>query len=567
MALLIMECGPQAGKTFPLDAQEVTLGRSSANGVVLDLLTISRQHARILREADTYVLEDLQSTNGTFLNGKPITRSPLREGDRIRLGQVVLRFALSSLQSTEPGVELVATGQTTDTASVLERVGVEGYDPLIEEPALGPAGILERLALVSRTTAELLQVLDPIELAERVAERVLGVFPGAEQSLVALTEPDTETLTPYAVRRRGTRQGTREVTLSQTILQLVTEEREAVLCADVHGDARFRDRPSVVGASIRSFLCVPLVCRDEFLGLLYVDTHRLDSPFEREDLLLATAIAGQVALAVSNIRLHRAAVARERLELDLSLAEQLQRSFLPADTPDIPDTTFATYYTTAYEVGGDFYDFVPVDDYRWLIVIGDASGKGIPAALVMARLTRDIRYHALRAGPAVLLGELSQSLARQSERGVFATLLCLELQPAAHRVVVASAGHRPLLVCPQGDEPYFFTEVTGFPLGVVPEEPYDEAVLTLKPGDCLLAYTDGVTEAMNAAGVTFGEQRLLDAVAEAASRPTKDGVPANDPQRLLDEVLLVLRAFRGNAPPTDDLTMVAFRSAGGDGPS
>jgi serine phosphatase RsbU (regulator of sigma subunit) len=385
-----------------------------------------------------------------------------------------------------------------------------------------------------------------------VADRLFEVFPDAEQVLVAFTEEGTGTLVPRASRRR-TGQGDRGVTLSQTILRTVTEERAGVLCADVQEDVRFRDRPSVVGARIRSFLCVPLVCRDEFLGLIYIDKGRVDAPFQRTDLLVATAIASQVALAASSIRLHRADVARARLELDLSLAEKVQRSFLPAHTPDIPGMTFATYYTTAYEVGGDFYDFIPTADGRWLVVIGDVSGKGISAALLMARLTRDIRYHAVRNEPQQVLTELSRSLAQETDGRVFATLLCLELQPAERRLTIASAGHCQPLILPSGAPPFFFSEATGFPLAVEPEEPHEQRTLTLAPGDCLLAYTDGLTEAMNDAGAIFGTDRLLRAATQALA------VGAAAPEALLEHILLVLRAFRGDAAPTDDLTMLAFR--------
>ncbi len=572
MAVLVMERGPEVGKAFPISSRQVTLGRSSVNDIVLDLPTISRTHVSIAQQGDVFVLEDLQSTNGTFLNNQPVTRSRLREGDRIRLGKVVLRFTEVLQQEREPAVELVATDQATDTASVIERMEVEGYDLLGAGEPTNLAELQGRLALVSQISAELLQVLDAQELADRVVAWLLGVLPKAEQVLFATVDEENGQLTTRAARRRGG-QLTRDVSLSQTILKLVTEKREAVLCADVTGDARFRDRPSVVGARIRSFLCVPLVCRGEFLGTLYVDSRRALNHLEREDLILATAIAGQVALAVSNIRLHHSVVARERLELDLSLAEQLQRSFLPISTPDVPEMTFATYYATAYEVGGDFYDFIPLEDGRLLVVIGDVSGKGIPAALMMARLTRDIRYHAVRTGPAHVLSELSQAMARQTDGRVFATLLCLEVAPTDGRMVMASAGHCPPVICPgqaagperSRREPYLATDVTGFPLGVVPDEPYDEAVLTLQPGDTVLAYTDGVTEAMNAAGAIFGSDRLLDAVAayEEASRPGNSGrPPTTEPQGLLDKLLAALRTYRGDAAPTDDLTMVAFSWSG-----
>jgi len=551
MALLIVEHGPYAGTAFPLDAPQVTLGRSPTNHIVLDLPTISREHARVRREGDTYILEDLQSTNGTFLNGEPVTQSHLHEGDHIRLGPATLRFTELARAAVEPPLELVATEKPTDTSAVLARVDVERYPLLATESRLGLAAE-DRIAFVSQLSTELLQLLDPDELVGRVADGLLEVFPNAEQVLLAFTEEQKGTLVPRASRRRSG-QGEREVTLSQTILRTVTEERAGVLCADVQEDARFRDRPSVVGARIRSFLCVPLVCRDEFLGLIYIDTGRVDAPFQRADLLVATAIASQVALAASNIRLHRAAVARARLELDLSLAERVQRSFLPAHVPDIPGMTFATYYTTAYEVGGDFYDFIPTGDGCWLVVIGDVSGKGISAALLMARLTRDIRYHAVRTEPAHILGELSRSLARETDGRVFATVLCLKIQPHERRLIIASAGHCQPLVISRATAPYFFAEATGFPLGVQPEEPYEQKTLTLGPGDCLLAYTDGLTEAMNDSGVTFGTDRLFRAATQAI------GLGAKGPERLLEHILLVLRSFRGDAAPTDDLTMLAFR--------
>lgn len=559
MAMLVMEKGPEVGRTFPLDAEEVTIGRGADSDIVLELSTISRQHARIRREGETYILEDRQSTNGTYLNRRPVTEGPLREGDRIRLGQVVLRFSEAVVQAPTPSVELVATGRARDTAAVLERVKVEQHRLLMAETPLGPTRVQQRLALVSQVSTELLQLLDPEELAERVAGRLLEMFPKAAQALVALAEEGRDKLVAQAVRRRGG-QAAREVVLSQTILRLVTQEREAVLCADVRGDIRFRDRPSVAGARIRSFLCVPLVCRDEFLGLIYLDNHRPDARFRREDLVLATAIAGPVALAAGNIRLHRSAVARVRLDLDLSRANEIQRSCLPTSTPDIAGMAFYTHYSTAYEVGGDFYDFVRVDEDRWLVPIGDVSGKGISAALIMMQLMRDIRYHAASKGPGRILVELSQSMARQFDGRIFASLLCLEIHPRARRAVLATAGHCPPLICPRAGEPYFFSEVEGSLLGVMPEEPHKEVALTLSAGDCVLAYTDGLTDAMNSAGVIFGEERLLDAAEEAVTQG-----PLDNPQQLVERVLEAMRTFSGYGPPTDDLTMVAFQVAKSSG--
>jgi len=553
MAVLIMEQGPEVGKTFPLDAEEVTLGRSSGNDIVLPLSTISRRHARVRREDDSFILEDLQSTNGTFLNGDPVTRGWLAEGDRIKLGQAVLRFSGAIVETQELAVELLTTGHTMETSAVLERVEVGAYDVLAAEPPTGVAALQERLTFISQLRVELLQVLDAHELAPRVAQRLLEVFPKAEQALVALAEEKTDALSIQAARRPGG-EVVRKIALSQTILRLVTDEREALLCADVRADARFRDRPSVVGARIRSFLCVPLVCRGEFLGVIYMDSQRPSARFEREDLLLATDIAEQVALAASNIRLHRSEVARERQDLGLALAEQVQQSFLPASNPDIPGMTFAPFYSPAFEVGGDFYNFISLGDDRWLVVVGDASGKGIPAALMMAKLTGDIRYHTHRGEPGRVLSELNQSLVGPTESRFVGTLLCLEVAVDTRQIVVASAGHPPPLVCPSGGEPYLFTEAGGAALGVFPGERYQEVTLTLSPGDCLLAYSDGVIEAMNSAGVVFGNERLL----EAAAETTSAGLPL-DPQGLIDQVLLVLRSFRGDVASTDDLPMVAVR--------
>ncbi|MFP5212043.1 MAG: PP2C family protein-serine/threonine phosphatase [Acidobacteriota bacterium] len=331
----------------------------------------------------------------------------------------------------------------------------------------------------------------------------------------------------------------------------VFETGTPLLIEDAYQHPRFnRAFDLKTGYRTRSILCVPLMAKDRVIGVSQF-INRLDgAPFDAEDLETITLLNAHAAVAIENARLHRAVLRKQQIERDLSFATNIQLSFLPQEVPRIEGFGFRTHYRPALEIGGDFYDFIPLDGGRLGILIGDVSGKGIASALYMAKLTSDFRLLAIRhSDPARLVERLNDLLSERSRRGMFVTLLYIVLDPAERRITYVNAGHLPPLLWNGGAlRPCLLRDEGGPPVGIVSGHGYSCGTADLEPGDCLLLATDGVIEAKNGQGELFGWKRLEDAVMRGGSNV----------DTVYGRVVDAIGAFVGDCPASDDTTMVLF---------
>lgn len=329
----------------------------------------------------------------------------------------------------------------------------------------------------------------------------------------------------------------------------VFETGESVLIEDAYTDPRFHhDFDRRTGYRTRSLLCVPLMAKGRIIGVAQV-INRLDgAPFDAEDEEALNLLCAHAGVAIETARMHRALLRRQQVESDLAFANIVQRSFLPQHVPSVPGFRFCAHYRAALEVGGDFYDFIPLDGDHLGILIGDVSGKGVASALCMARLTSNIHLLAIRESePGRLVEQVNGYLCEQSCRGMFATLLYMVLDPRERTVTYANAGHLPPLLWNAGEDRYrMVRDCGGPPVGILAARNYDSSTIRLADGDCLLLFTDGLTDAKNSAGERLGWDRL-----EAAVRRCGSGVEA-----LRDGLEEALREFVRECPPADDTTMV-----------
>jgi serine phosphatase RsbU (regulator of sigma subunit) len=265
-------------------------------------------------------------------------------------------------------------------------------------------------------------------------------------------------------------------------------------------------------------------------------------------LAVLAGLANVASLAASHARLHAQLLERQRIDRDLAGARRIQHAFLPEKTPEIGGYECHQWYTTAMEVGGDFYELVEMPKRQLLTVVGDVSGKGITAALMMAKVTGSVRFIApLELQPAALLARINE-VVLQSAPDMFITLLVMLLDCEAHTVTMASAGHLwPLLRHADGSVDCLEGE-SGFAVGMVADADYPESVVPMPPGAVLCAFTDGITEAMNADGDQFGHDRLAAAVAGAAG--SAGGV--------LIAVQEAVRTHVAGHPQSDDITLVCL---------
>ena len=291
---------------------------------------------------------------------------------------------------------------------------------------------------------------------------------------------------------------------------------------------------------------------NEAIGVLLVHTADHLRPFSHEDLDLLCSVAGIAAVAVFNAQLNEDLLHQERLKRDLEVAREVQRGFLPTGLPEAPGYKFFAHYKPMEVVSGDYYDFIELPEDLLAISLGDVAGKGIAAALLMANLASNVRFSAVAApDPAAAVRMVNRSLHAAGPGNKFVTLLFIVLDKARHALAVVNAGHPPLLVrAPSGEVAEIGADRAGPPLNLRlgDESAYETALLPLEPGCIALLFTDGVTDARNAAGEAFGVQRLRDIFQQAPP----------DAQQAGEFIVAEVRKFAGGTPQNDDITLVCF---------
>jgi phosphoserine phosphatase RsbU/P len=554
MAVLKAIEGPAAGKAFPLDGHSLIIGRHPECHIVLDSGAVSRQHARVFQDSGKFYVEDLNSRNGTYLNGKAVfQRQLLHERDRLTICEMVFEFEhgpsdTSSTQEDEdaPGAVFVEDEQPEATSTVMTKVDVSsGASSLRLE--INPEAKLKALMEISRNLGRALSLT---EVLPKLLDSLLAIFVQADRGFVVLRDPATGRLVPKAVKHRRSDQE-EKVRLSRTIIRGVMTSREAILSADAASDARFDMAESIVDFQIRSMMCVPLVNGDgQVLGVIQIDALDPRKRFNREDLDVLASVACQAAIAVENAQLHERAVREQALERELNVAHAVLRRLLPDSPPRLDRYEFFDYYEPANQLGGDYYDYIPLSGGRVAVVVADVSGKGIPASLMMARLSGDVRYClASNAAPADAVAHVNRVFCNSGHEDRFVTLVLSVLDPDRHEVTIVNAGHLPPLLCRGGE----VMEAIGdddsrLPLGVEREVDYVQSVRPLEPGDCLALYTDGITEAMDEQDELYGNERLRACLACEAQGTRALG------QMVLDDV----KQFVGGRRQSDDICLVCF---------
>ncbi len=330
----------------------------------------------------------------------------------------------------------------------------------------------------------------------------------------------------------------------------VFEKGEALLIPDAYADARFyKEADRQTGFVTRSILCAPLKSDGRVTGVIQVLNPNGKAAFENEDLDGFCAYADLTATALEKVRSLEKARAQERIEHDLAIASEIQKELLSRAIPSsVPGWVFAAHNAPAANVGGDFYGVFPRAGGDVYFVVGDVSGKGISASLLMAQTLSAMTFvFAAASGPADALEQLNATLSERIVRGMFVTSLVGKLPAGAQRVELASAGHcRPILLRPDSG-PELLEVPSSLPIGVMPRSRYAQATIEFLPGDCLILYTDGLSESRAAAGEVMFDEKLLTALAGGNSGP----------RDLLGKLLTAEKNHRGRGAQMDDLTVLA----------
>jgi sigma-B regulation protein RsbU (phosphoserine phosphatase) len=343
----------------------------------------------------------------------------------------------------------------------------------------------------------------------------------------------------------------------------VAEHGEKVRIPDVYRDPRFSpELDEKTGYRTVSMLAVPLRVKGRTIGVVQAINKWDESGGTREilefsdaDLDLFSLFCDQVAVAVETARLYQASLQQQRLDMDLSVAREIQQSFLPARFPPVHGYMFAAHNEPALRIGGDFYDVFALGDGRLGMALGDVCGKGISAALYMARLLSELRADAIEhATPARVLETLNRRLCERSPQGMFVTLYYAVLDPVNHRLQYALAGHHEPLLLQRDGTPVFLPHTGGIPLALDRRRPFEERDVRLEPGQTVLAYTDGVVESTDREGRLFGRQEML---RHLCSDPAR----TENPHTVVRTVLDGARRHAGMTPIRDDITLLAMKRA------
>jgi serine phosphatase RsbU (regulator of sigma subunit) len=415
----------------------------------------------------------------------------------------------------------------------------------------GAPRLLERKLYALQAILEIAaNVADPDELMEAVVGQLIDVFPQAHSVGVLVEDERTQKLRVRCHRTRQQSQLGMDLKVPGTIIDHVVRDHRGVLLGDARADATHTpdfQGPSPAKEPTGSRMGAPLQARSVHYGVIYVEC--TDRSFRQEDLDLLTSIAAQTGLAIYTARMHAQLLKRQRLEGDLRVARQIQRSLM-RDPPKVVGLDFAVHYEPAYQIGGDFYDFIWHDNEHLAVVVGDVSGKAISAALYMARLTSELRGRAgIAHTPERLLKRVNEEMVKLGDDGMFATLVYAVYELGTRTLVFTNAGHCvPLLRRGEHVFPLHADSAHVPPVGILPDLEVGEARVQLYSNDLLVLVSDGIIEAQDPHGNEYGVKRLSRRIRTAGESP----------EEVVKSILQDVDSHVATGTQNDDMTIVAM---------
>ena len=520
-----------------------TLGRQGDNDLVLLDNRISRQHARIVHDGQGYyVLEDLSSRHGTYVNGERIERCVLKDGDQLSLG-------------VSDAYHLTFVSEEATLARLLERIGTV---PESSAPRLQQINFLLQLAQMLHRAAALEDIL--IAVVDSALQ-----LSGADRGILFLMD-ESDRLSLRLMRQRpGARGGAQATGYSEEIIQRVLEtRREEMALENLAGGPMARETVLISGRQ-RAILAIPLQklpvaeaggetmrqIAPKLLGVLYLESSSQPAAITSLDRQALGALAYESAMIIENARLLRAAREQERSRHEMALARSIQQGLLPRSLPCAGHFQLHAVTRPCHAVGGDYYDVIPLPGDRVGLTVADVSGKGLPAA--MMSMTLQGAFSALAAADLSLeelFTRINAFLCERTPPEMYATLLYGVLDPSG-RFRFVNAGHAPPLYI-RANGLVETLDSPNFPLGLFDHAHYEAINLALSPGEQVVIFSDGLTEAQNEALELFGEARLI----EIARNSAANGL---QPEEFCSKLIHEVNQFAGGAPPADDLTVAILR--------
>jgi sigma-B regulation protein RsbU (phosphoserine phosphatase) len=572
MPELVVNYSDRAPDIYPLGRLRITIGRSARNDLCLADPFASRVHAEVRREGDQYILQDLGSANGTYYNGSRAEAAvPLTTGGRIQIGETEIVFkdiaaaagelaGSATIEDEEAGGALVpeatiafdsAHRTTSGLLEAIEGARTQTSGRHVSSAVIAPERSIEQgdlLALISKVGVTLLASATLDETLRQIARLVFEAVP-AERCLILLREGADKELRVRVAELRDRQGEVGEVRVSRTIIEEVVNQGRSVLTSDAQHDPRFKSS-TVTFQGIRSVLAVPLGVGASLFGMIYADSPLTESRFSEDHLKVLTTLGSVAAIRVENARLLEEHLEQESYARELQLAREIQQRFQPTSPPVVPGFELQGISFPSYEIGGDYYDFIFCPDGRLVVALGDVSGKGTSAALLMSSLHAAVHAQVTSCRPLTeTIGAVNRYLADNTPANRFVTLFYAEVDPLTGSLSFINAGHNPPLIA-HAEGTLEQLGAGGLPLGIMPDAVYREGRTQLQVGDVLVAYSDGVTETQNPKGEEFGTARLEQVITQNLDRSAAG---------IRDKIEAALSTFAQGTPAVDDITLLIVK--------
>ncbi len=549
MPQLILKEAELEKEKFNLSRLRTTIGRSARSDICIPDAFASRLHAEVRKEGDSFWLQDLGSANGTRYNGSVVSMPiPLTSGGKIQIGETVLVFEDERLRERKNATLIAENTEALDPTKTIAFTREKLQTAEILDSQFSSR--TELLGLISKVGVALLSSSGLSDTLNQVASLVFETLPAERCMIMLRDEKESGGMKILVARVRGKEEQIEEVRISRTVMDEVLKNGKSVLTSDAQHDPRYASQTMAL-LGIRSVLAVPLSVQDtEVFGIVYADSPTYEATFTEEHLNILTTLASVASIRIENARLLEERFQRERMEHELELATEIQQSFQPSSPPIIEGYEFQGISFSCYEIGGDYYDFISRHDGKMMIALGDVSGKGTAAALLMSSVHAAI--HAQVAAKNTLLNtvtSVNQYLADNTPTNRFVTLFIAELDPATGKIAYINAGHNPPLIG-RSDGTVEQLGSGGFPLGIIPTAEYELGETYLKSDEALVIYSDGVSEASNLEGEEFGMERLTEVIHKNLHKSASG---------LRDKIESELSTFIQTAPAGDDITMVIVK--------
>src|SRR5262249_12223497 len=525
------------------------IGRGAETGNHLQLTDrrISRNCAAIVMEANQYYLEDRGQRRGMYVNGEKVESRILNDGD-------VVTFGL------EDSYQLIFRSATGTAEEAIPQL-LTGIDHMTSSESTG--GGLRKLNMLLEATSLLHSQLPLDSVLAKMIDHAIAVTDADRGLLEEAAEGRPDSMRVRLARRAGgQRLPPESMTPSQTAIQLAMRQQSPVITEDLaQAEMNLAAAASIVAQGLRAVVVIPLyasarastdasstdVKRGDFLGVLYLDSKR-PTAFSKLDRQILDALAADAASILDNARLVERERERQRLEQEIGIARDIQQALLPKNFRDYPHLSVSGINFPCLAVGGDYFDVFPLGDGRTAFLIADVSGKGLGAALCTNLLQGALSGMTLGTDPARVFGHVNRFLCDHSEIGRYATMFFGILDDKGNLEYI-NAGHPSPFLIRKGVAEDIFNEGS-YPVGLVPEAEYTAVCLKLEPGDTMVLFSDGVTEAMDPAEQLFGVQRLRDVLNGQGQTALED---------LQQSVLQAVETFARGASQADDLTLLLVR--------